>query len=64
MPALETAADAPGVIAAIVQAVACGELTAGEAAALSALVERFAKMIEVADIEVRLAALEERNIKS
>ena len=60
LPPLETAADAPKVMAAIVQAVAVGDLTASEAADLAGLVERFTKIIETAELEARIAALEER----
>ena len=60
LPALETAADAAQATAAIVQAVAVGELTPTEATELSKLVETFARTLEVSEFEARLAALEQR----
>lgn len=42
-------------------AVAAGDLTPTEAGDLSALVERFVKVLEAADFEQRLAALEAAN---
>ena len=60
LPPLETAADAPKAIAAIVAAVADGTVTASEAAELATLVERFVKTVEVAELEARIVALEER----
>jgi len=60
LPPLETAADAPRAVAAIVQAVAAGELSAAEAGDLAGLVGRFSQVIEVTEIETRLRAIEER----
>src|SRR5690242_16581472 len=60
LPTLETAADAAQATAAIVQAVAAGELTPSEATELSKLVEIFARTLEVSEFETRLAALEQR----
>ncbi len=58
LPPLNSAADAPRAMAAIVAAVAAGDLTTPEAADLAALVERFVRAIEAADLAVRLAAIE------
>ena len=58
LPKLETAADAVAASAALVQAVAAGELTTAQASELGKLVESFVKAVEGADIEQRLAALE------
>ena len=58
LPELQTAADAVRASAALVQAVAAGELTTGQAAELSKLVESYVKTIEVADLEQRIIALE------
>ncbi len=58
LPPLATAADAPAAMAAIVAAVADGTITATEANELAALVERFVKAIETAELAVRLAAIE------
>jgi hypothetical protein len=60
LPALETAADAPKAMAAIVAAVADGTVTASEAADMAALVERFVKAIEASDLAVRLSAIEKQ----
>lgn len=58
MPKMETAADAVKASAAVIAAVAEGELTPSEAAELTTMVEAFARTIEVADLETRLIALE------
>ena len=58
LPKLETAADAVQASAALVQAVAAGELTTGQAAELGKLVESFVRAVEAADLEERLSALE------
>jgi len=58
LPKLDTAADAKVAAAAILQAVADGELTPSEAGELSKLLENYTPVVEVADIETRLAALE------
>ena len=60
LPPLTSASDAPGAMAAIVQAVADGDLTAPEAADMAGLVERFIKAIEASDLAVRLAAIEKQ----
>ena len=57
---IETAADAVKAMAAIVAAVANGELTPSEGQAISALVQNFSKVIETADLEGRLAKLEQK----
>jgi hypothetical protein len=61
LPALRRAADAAGAMASIAEAVANGELAAGEAAELSKLVESFVKALEVTDFDKRLRLLEERD---
>src|SRR3954470_15798671 len=58
LPTLETAADAVQATAALVNAVAAGELTPSEAAELSKLVESFSKAVELFDLEQRLERLE------
>lgn len=60
LPKIESAADLPAVTAAVIEAVAKGQLTPSEAAALAGLVETHRKALEIANIEVRLAALEGR----
>jgi hypothetical protein len=58
LPKLETPADAVAASAALVEAVARGELTPGEAGELSKLVEGFTKAVELHDIAARLEKLE------
>jgi hypothetical protein len=58
LPKLEIAADAVKATAALVEAVARGDITPAEAAELSKLVERFIRAVEVHDIQVRLERLE------
>jgi hypothetical protein len=60
LPNLETAADAKAATAAIVQAVAAGELTPSEAAELSKLLDNFTRVLEATDFQARLEALERR----
>ncbi len=60
LPKLETAADAVQASAALVQAVAAGELTTAQASELGKLVERFVKAVEAADVIERLEKLEAR----
>jgi hypothetical protein len=58
LPKLERAADAVSAAAAIVDAVAAGELTPSEAGELSRVVSAYAATLEAADFEVRLRKLE------
>jgi uncharacterized protein DUF5681 len=58
LPPLASAADAASALAAIMAAVAAGELTPSEAGELFKLVEGFARMVEVAAFAQRLAKLE------
>jgi hypothetical protein len=58
MPKLETPADAVTATAALVDAIARGDITPGEAAELSKLVEGFIRAVEVHDVQVRLERLE------
>jgi hypothetical protein len=48
-------------MASITAAVAAGEITPGEAAELSRLVEAYVKAIEASEFDERLRAIEERN---
>lgn len=59
MPKLETASDALQAAIAIAGAVADGELTPGEAAELSKVVDSFARVAETADLAQRIKRLEE-----
>jgi hypothetical protein len=58
LPKLETAGDALKAVAALAGAVAAGDLTPGEAAELSKLVEGFSRAVELHDIQQRLDRLE------
>jgi len=58
-PKLDTVADAKTAAAAVLEAVAEGELTPGEAADLSKLLSDFTRVVEVADLERRLVVLEQ-----
>ena len=58
LPPLETASDAVKATAALVSAVAAGELTPAEAAELSKLVEGFSRAVDLHDVQTRLERLE------
>jgi Family of unknown function (DUF5681) len=60
LPKLERTADAVKAMAAIVDAVAKGELTPSEASELSKVIEGFTKAVEAHDFEERLVKLEAR----
>ena len=60
LPELKTAGDAVKAAGAILNAVAAGDITPGEAAELGRLVESFARTIEVSDLEDRIARIEAR----
>lgn len=60
LPALASAEDASKAMAAVVGAMAAGDITPSEAAAVAGVVETYRRTVETADIERRLAALEER----
>ena len=62
LPPLVTVADAPKALAALVEGVASGALTAPEAADLAGLVEKFVRSVELSDHEARIAALETKDI--
>lgn len=55
---IATAADHPKALAAIIKAVANGDLTPAEAQSLSAVLAEHRKAIETSDLEARLAVLE------
>ena len=61
MPKLETVADLPRVIGAIIERIADGELTPDEAASITGVLETQRRAIELTEIEARLRALEERS---
>jgi hypothetical protein len=60
LPKIETVADALTASAAVLAAVATGDLTPGEAIDISRLIEGFVKTFEVTEIELRLRQLEGR----
>lgn len=59
LPPVETAADLPKATAALLAAVARGELTPQEGNALSAIVAAHTKAVDVAEIVARVEALED-----
>src|SRR6516165_5013435 len=61
LPALQSAADAASAMAALTAGVATGEVTPGEAAELSKLVEAYVKALEASEFDQRLRTVEERN---
>jgi len=58
LPAIRSPADAPGVIASLLEKVAAGELAPGEATAVAGLLEQYRRATELSDLEQRLQALE------
>jgi len=58
LPVIVTAADATTASAAILKAVADGDLAPGEAAEIMALIEGHLKTIEAVEVDARLNALE------
>ena len=63
LPSTSTAAGIVEAQAAILQAVAVGDLMPGEATALAGIVEARRKAIETAELEVRILALEASHAK-
>jgi DNA-directed RNA polymerase specialized sigma24 family protein len=59
LPPIDSAADHPPALAAILQSVVDGEITPSEAQALSSVLAEHRKAIETVEIEARIAALEE-----
>ncbi|MBB3610968.1 DUF5681 domain-containing protein [Rhizobium sp. BK602] len=59
-PKVASAADVPGALSALLQAVARGDLTTDEADAIASLCSRYVTAVEAVEHEVRLKALEER----
>jgi hypothetical protein len=58
LPKIQDATDAVSAAAALVDAVASGELTPSEAAELSKLVESYARALQSVELEARLSKLE------
>jgi hypothetical protein len=63
LPKLETPADAVKATAALVEAVASGDLTPSEADDLSRLVDRFVRAVETTDVLERLESLEAEKLR-
>lgn len=61
VPEIKGAADAPAAVAAILAAIASGEITIAEGKDLAAVVEAFRKAAEIEELERRIAALEQRS---
>jgi len=59
IPPMEKAADAKAAAAAVVAGIANGELTPSEATELMRTISGFASVLETADFEAQLAALEQ-----
>lgn len=64
LPALKTVADAANAMAAIVAAVATGELTPAEANNLASLTDHFASAVAASDFDARLSALEREKLNA
>jgi len=58
LPAMQSAADAAKAAAAVLGAVAGGDLTPTEGAAIMGLVEAYRRALETTELEARVAALE------
>ena len=62
LPSLSSSSDAPKAIAALLQSVAEGEITLGEATELAKLVEMFLKFLDATEHEERLMILEDKQL--
>lgn len=63
LPPIETVADAKTASAAVLAAVAAGEITPSDGAAVMGLLVSHKLIVEATDFEARLAALEESNAR-
>lgn len=63
LPPLTTAADAARAMAAVTAVVAEGTLMPSKAGELTRMVEVFTRTLEVADLEARITALEQRGAR-
>lgn len=59
-PKIESAADVPGALSALLVAVSKGDMTTDEADAVASLCSRYVNAVEAAEHEARLKALEEK----
>ena len=64
LPTISKAADAARTMGAVVAAVAAGDLTPSEGAAVAGLLETYRKTLETAELEERIAVLEATHEKS
>ena len=64
LPKIKCAAGAAKAMAGVLDAVADGELTPGEAEQVAKLIDTFARTLEVTEFEQRLRALEEKAVLS
>jgi ethanolamine utilization microcompartment shell protein EutS len=60
LPPIKSAADIGPAMDAVISALAVGTITPGEAATIAAVVDTFARAIEVSDFERRLKIMEGR----
>jgi hypothetical protein len=60
LPSLAGVGDAPMAAAAVVEAMTAGEITPSEAAAAAGVIDAYRKSVEIAELEARLARLEEQ----
>jgi hypothetical protein len=61
LPSLRSASDAASAMAALTAGVAAGEVTPGEAAEFSKLVEAFVRALEASEFDLRLRAIEAKD---
>jgi hypothetical protein len=59
LPEIRSAADLPAAAAGLINAVADGAITPSEGQGLATLLEAYRKHVEIADLEARIAKLEE-----
>lgn len=64
MPPVESASEASTVMAALLAAVAGGDVTPGEAEQVAKIVQTYVSTLEASEFETRLAALEKRDARS
>ena len=58
LPRIEKTGDTAKILAAVLDAVACGDLTPGEGQVLASMAETYRRAIETADLDRRVEALE------
>jgi hypothetical protein len=64
LPRMTSAADTLTAMATVLEAMARGDLTPGEATVVVALVEQYRKTLELTEFEARIAALEASHAKA